>query len=200
MVLKCADQLVQQDSITSSNDIFHLNLEEIKQGLNETELKFHDVILERKSAYNAFRRGVPPRFLGKMYDDPPLITGELSKFFNPVANINTDPLEERNVLRGTAGSPGMHTGPAKVILTPESFDSVQPGDVLVTRTTNPSWAPIFGTIGALVADSGGVLSHGAIVARELSLPAVMGTKIGTRLIKTGDVVTVDGNNGAVTII
>jgi pyruvate,water dikinase len=135
-----------------------------------------------------------------MYDDPPLITGELSKFFNPVANINTDPLEERNVLRGTAGSPGMHTGPAKVILTPESFDSVQPGDVLVTRTTNPSWAPIFGTIGALVADSGGVLSHGAIVARELSLPAVMGTKIGTRLIKTGDVVTVDGNNGAVTII
>ena len=68
-------------------------------------------------------------------------------------------------------------------LTPESFDSVKPGDVLVTRTTNPSWAPLFGTIGALVADSGGVLSHGAIVARELSLPAVMGTKLGTSVIK-----------------
>lgn len=199
VVLKCADQLVLRSLIGNKNDIFHLNLDEIKQGLSETTINFHDVVLERKSAYNGFRRGVPPRFLGKMYDTPPLITGELSKFFNPVANVDTNPIEERSILRGTAGSPGLHTGPAKVILTPESFDSVEPGDVLVTRTTNPSWAPIFGTIGALVADSGGVLSHGAIVARELSLPAVMGTKIGTTLIKTGDVVTVDGNTGAVTI-
>ncbi len=200
VVLKCANELVQKGVIKNSNDIFHLQLNEIKEGLSEDINDFSDIISDRKSAYNQFRQGVPPRFLGKMYEHPPRITGELSKFFNPVANVDVNPVQERNVLRGTAGSPGIHTGPAKVILTPESFDSVQPGDVLVTRTTNPSWAPIFGTIGALVADSGGILSHGAIVARELSLPAVMGTKIGTTLIKTGDLITVDGNTGAVTIV
>jgi phosphoenolpyruvate synthase/pyruvate phosphate dikinase len=84
-------------------------------------------------------------------------------------------------------------------LTPESFSSVNPGDILVTRTTNPSWAPIFGVIGGLITDSGGVLSHGAIVAREMNLPAVMGTKGATTLIVDGQLVTINGTTGVITL-
>ena len=199
LILKFANSLVKNNVIPNPNDIFHLELDEIKQAVADPSVGLTTTIEQRKLDFNNFRREVPPRFLGTMYTDPPIIEGELSKFFNPVANTRSDPMQERSLLRGTAGSPGIHTGPARVILTPESFDSVEPGDVLVTRTTNPSWAPLFGTIGALVADSGGVLSHGAIVARELSLPAVMGTKVGTSAIKTGDIITVDGNTGTVTI-
>ena len=199
LILKFANRLVKNNVISSLSDIFHLELDEIKQAVSDPHIELAPTVEKRKLDFNNFRREVPPRFLGTMYTDPPIIEGELNKFFNPVANAKSDPIQERNVLRGTAASPGIHTGPARVILTPESFDSVEPGDVLVTRTTNPSWAPLFGTIGALVADSGGVLSHGAIVARELSLPAVMGTKLGTNTIKTGDIVTVDGNTGAVSI-
>ena len=197
LILKFANSLLKNEVISNPNDIFHLELDEIKQAVSDSSTNLTSTIEQRKLAFNNFRREAPPRFLGTMYPDPPIIEGELSKFFNPVANTKSDPMQERSVLRGTAGSPGIHTGPARVILTPESFDSVKPGDVLVTRTTNPSWAPLFGTIGALVADSGGVLSHGAIVARELSLPAVMGTKLGTSVIKTGDIITVDGNTGTV---
>jgi len=199
LILKFANSLVKNNVILNPNDIFHLELDEIKQAVADPSVGLTSTVEQRKLDFNNFRREVPPRFLGTMYTDPPIIEGELSKFFNPVANTKSDPMQERSRLRGTAGSPGIHTGPARVILTPESFDSVEPGDVLVTRTTNPSWAPLFGTIGALVADSGGVLSHGAIVARELSLPAVMGTKVGTSAIKTGDIITVDGNTGTVTI-
>jgi len=74
---------------------------------------------------------------------------------------------------------------------------IRPGDILVCTSTSPTWTPLFGTVGALVSDSGGVLSHTAIVAREYGLPAVVGVKDGTRRIADGQIITVDGDNGMV---
>jgi pyruvate,water dikinase len=79
----------------------------------------------------------------------------------------------------------------------DQLDRVQAGDILVCRSTTPPWTPIFGSIAALVTDTGGVLSHGAIVAREYRLPAVVGTKIGTRVVVDGQRITVDGERGEV---
>jgi pyruvate,water dikinase len=82
---------------------------------------------------------------------------------------------------------------------PEDFDKMHPGSVLVAGTTTPAWTPLFAMASAIVTDIGGPLSHGSIVAREYGIPAVMGTGVATRRIKSGQMITVDGSAGTVTL-
>src|ERR1700749_2391679 len=103
-------------------------------------------------------------------------------------------------LAGFAASPGVAEGPARVILSADGISELREGEVLVAPLTAPSWAPVFGKIAATVTDVGGIMSHAAIVCREYGLPAVTGTAFGTRTIKTGQRVRVDGNAGTVTIL
>jgi pyruvate,water dikinase len=79
-------------------------------------------------------------------------------------------------------------------------DRLQPGDILVARTTAPPWTPLFATAAAIVTDTGGILSHSAIVAREYGIPAVVGTALATTLIQDGQTIEVDGDNGVVRVI
>ena len=103
------------------------------------------------------------------------------------------------MLRGSAGSRGRVEGVARVVRSVDELHRVQPGEILVCRSTTPPWTPVFGSIAALVTDTGGVLAHGAIVAREYAIPAVMGTKVGTQMIADGQTITVDGDAGEVLI-
>lgn len=102
-----------------------------------------------------------------------------------------------NALKGTGASAGRVTAPACVLTGPEDFERMQPGDVLVAATTTPAWTPLFAMASAVVTDIGGPLSHGSIVARECGIPAVMGTGVATRRIRSGQIVTVDGGAGRV---
>jgi pyruvate,water dikinase len=104
------------------------------------------------------------------------------------------------VLSGFAASPGVAEGPARVILSADGIADLQQGEILVAPLTAPSWAPVFGKIGATVTDVGGIMSHAAIVCREYGLPAVTGTAFGTKNIKTGQRIRVDGNAGTVTVL
>jgi len=108
--------------------------------------------------------------------------------------------EPADGLRGFAASPGMAEGPARVILSADQIGEVREGEILVAPLTAPSWAPIFGRIGATVTDTGGMMSHAAIVCREYGLPAVTGTGFATTTIRTGQRVRVDGSSGTVTIL
>ncbi len=101
-------------------------------------------------------------------------------------------------LTGMAASPGSAEGPARVVFDADDIGDVEPGEILVAPITAPSWAPVFSKIKATVTDIGGVMSHAAIVCREYGIPAVTGTAYGTREIKTGDIIRVDGNTGSVT--
>jgi pyruvate,water dikinase len=103
-------------------------------------------------------------------------------------------------LRGIAASPGVVEGVARVVADATSLDEVRQGEILVSRCTTPSWAPIFSRVTAAVADIGGVMSHAAIVAREYGLPAVVGTGYATTRIKTGQRIRVDGGRGIVELI
>jgi len=103
-------------------------------------------------------------------------------------------------LRGFAGSPGVAEGPARVVLSVEQLGTVRDGEILVCPITAPSWTPVFTKIKAAVSDIGGIMCHAAIVSREYGLPAVVGTGYGTKNIKTGQRVRVDGNTGVVTIL
>jgi pyruvate,water dikinase len=90
-------------------------------------------------------------------------------------------------------------GRARVVLDAAASE-LEPGEILVCETTDPSWASLFLVASALVIDIGGALSHGAIVARELGVPCVINTKVGTRRLRTGDHLRVDGNAGLVTVL
>jgi pyruvate,water dikinase len=103
-------------------------------------------------------------------------------------------------LQGVAASPGVVEGPARVIMSPAELDEVQPGEILVCPITAPSWAPVFTRIAAAVSDIGGIMAHAAIVSREYGLPAVVGTGFGTKSIKTGQMVRVNGTQGVVTVL
>jgi pyruvate,water dikinase len=101
---------------------------------------------------------------------------------------------------GLGGSAGVVEATARVIDGPGAFDDLEPGDVLVCAVTDPGWAPLFDLAGAVVIDIGGVLSHGAIVARDMGIPCVIGTRDGTRRIRSGDRVRVDGSAGTVELL
>jgi pyruvate,water dikinase len=103
------------------------------------------------------------------------------------------------VLRGIAVSPGRVTGRARVILDPRTDASIEPGEILVAPVTDAGWTPLFIAAAGVVVDVGGTLSHGSTVAREYGLPAVVNVKVGTRVIRTGQTITVDGTQGVVVL-
>jgi len=122
----------------------------------------------------------------------------------PAFLVGNRPLETseegEQVLVGRPVSPGLRRGPVKIVGSPRQFSKVQAGDIMVTRSTDPGWTPIFGLLGGLIMEGGGQLSHGAVVAREYGLPAVAGIAGATRLLHDGQVVLLDGLSGTVTVV
>jgi phosphohistidine swiveling domain-containing protein len=107
---------------------------------------------------------------------------------------------DEQALSGFAASPGSYTGRARVVLTPEQGADLEPGEVLVAPATSPGWAPLLLTAGALITEIGGTLSHGAIIAREYGLPAVLNVTDATRRIHTGQLIHVDGSQGTIQLL
>jgi pyruvate,water dikinase len=108
--------------------------------------------------------------------------------------------EEMTSITGFAGSGGTVEGKARVCFDPSDISSLEPGEIMVATTTSPTWAPAFQIMNGVVVDVGGIFSHAAIVAREYGIPAVIGTGLGTKMINTGDMIRVDGDNGTVSIL
>lgn len=110
-----------------------------------------------------------------------------------------EPSTDPSIITGVAASAGTAQGTAKVVRSLVEASKLQQGDIMVCEMTVPTWVPLFATVKAVVADSGGILSHCAIVAREFGLPAVVGTRVGTTTIRDGMTITVDGAKGMVRI-
>lgn len=109
-------------------------------------------------------------------------------------------LDGQNILTGVSGNRGLCRGRAKKVLSLQEFDKMQPGDILVCRYTDPSWTPLFILASAVVSDTGGPLSHSAIVAREYNIPAVLGCGNATEALHDGQEIVVDGDKGIVRIV
>ena len=105
-----------------------------------------------------------------------------------------------NIIKGVAASGGQVTAPARVLAGSEDFGQMQPGEVLVAAITTPAWTTLFAMSSAVVTDVGGPLSHSSIVAREYGIPAVLGTAVATRRIRSGQSIRVDGDAGTVTLL
>jgi pyruvate,water dikinase len=114
-----------------------------------------------------------------------------------LASATGDRRQDGGVIEGIAASAGRYTGPARVVRHEGELEKVQPGDVLVCPATSPAWSPVFAGIGALVTDTGGILSHAAIIAREFAIPTVVATGNATDRFDDGQIITVDGDAGRV---
>jgi pyruvate,water dikinase len=138
--------------------------------------------------------GTAPAF--EMTDGGSMVRAMFKGEMSPANTSNN----EMNKVNGLPGSAGVARGTARVIRSLAEAGKLQPGDVLVAIATEPPWTPLFATASAIVTDSGGVLSHSAVVAREYRIPAVVGTGNATTTFKDGQLLEVDGNAGTVRVV
>ncbi len=193
-VLELGRRLRAKGAIADLNDVFMLYLAEIREGVAGKDFK--GLVATRKTEIASWAKVLPPPFLGV----PPAPTGDpLEEAFMKMFGMPPEPSQDPSVIKGIAASPGSVQARAKVVRNLSEASKIEPGDILVTEMTMPPWTPLFATVSAVVADTGGVLSHCAIVAREYRLPCVVGTIIGTAVIKDGMLLTVDGSKGIVRI-
>jgi pyruvate,water dikinase len=199
LALALGRRLVEAGSLSTPDDVFYLESRELVQACaartaGQDRPDFSGLARERRELREARKRLHPPAAVPPNYR---LKIGPIDlTLFEPQAHV----LDQGATLRGFAVSPGRVTAPTSVIRSPADFAKLEPGTILVCPTTTPAWTPLFGQVAGLVTDIGGILAHGSIVAREYGIPAVMGTGNATQRITAGMQVTVDGDNGTVTIV
>ncbi len=178
------ERLVKRDLLDEPMDVFFAHQEQMEAALvSDSESGweiFKEQIRSQKAAYRKDQQRKPEWVSGQ--SDPVRTT------------------DDKNILTGLAGSAGVAEGPVFVVLTPDDFAKFPKGAVLVARTTNPTWTPLFYSAIAVITESGGPLSHGAVTAREMRIPAVMSVRESLARLTNGQRVRVDGGAGTVEIL
>ena len=184
VLMELGKRLASRGVIALEDDIFFVTKEELMDVVEGTiePQEIRRRIGSRRREYD-FNRSLNP---------PPFVVGR----FDPAKHVHTQPDRAAKILNGLAVSPGAVTGPARVILH-ASDDFVRPGEILVAPFTDPGWTPYFVNAAGIVMDQGGLLSHGSIVAREFGIPCVVNVGPATQIIRTGQIIGVDGNTGTV---
>jgi phosphohistidine swiveling domain-containing protein len=174
-------RLSEKGMLEDPDDIYFLSMEELIAYCRGGKIDVSSLIPRRKQEYERDRKlTLPETFSGR-----------------PVPIQQDEELPETRVLKGLPVSPGRVTGPARVIMDPREDAHLEEGEILVAPVTDTGWTPLFILAKGLVVDIGGLLSHGSIVAREYGIPGVLNVMVGTKLIKTGQIITVDGAKGEV---
>ncbi len=193
-------RLVEAGTIEDAEDVYFLTLDELRAALDtfgESDLRA--AVTARREEHARQRAMQPPPVLGAMPPGPPPddpLSLAFMKFFGGPPQIS----EEPNTVQGTAGSPGVVRGTARVLRSLADADRLQRGDIIVAETTAVPWTPHFATAAGIVTDTGGTLSHSAVTAREYGIPAVVGATIATAVIRDGQMIEVDGFTGLVRIL
>ncbi|MFX4263738.1 phosphoenolpyruvate synthase [Pelotomaculum propionicicum] len=182
-LLKEAARLVQKGVIREKEDIYYLSFEEFREVVRTNQLDY-SIITKRKEEYEVYEKLTPPRIMTS--------EGEVIPGAYDTGNI------PQGALAGIPVSSGIVEGRARVILRMDA--DIEEGDILVTAFTDPSWTPLFVSIKGLVTEVGGMMTHGAVIAREYGLPAVVGVENATGLIKDGQRIRVNGTEGYVEIL
>ncbi len=183
-MLREAQNLVNKGILVNKEDIYYLYLNELRDVINTNKIDY-GLINQRKNDYKSYETLVPPRVI---LTDGEVVSGKYENDHIPT-----------NAFPGLPVSAGVIEGRAKVIFSMDEVN-LSDGDILVTRFTDPSWTPAFVSIKALVTEVGGESTHGAIIAREYGLPAVVSVENATDLIKDGQMIRVNGTEGYVEIL
>ena len=183
-LLKEAERLVQANVLNEKEDIYYLTFEELQETIRTKKLDDR-IISKRKDEYKLYEKLTPPRVITS---DGEIIAGKYKREHLPAEAIIGLPV-----------SSGVIEGRARVILSMEDAE-LEDGDILVTTFTDPSWTPLFVSIKGLVTEVGGLMTHGAVIAREYGLPAVVGVENATKMIKDGQRIRVHGTEGYIEIL
>src|SRR5205814_10374069 len=179
-----AGRLVEGHVLGEKEDIFYLTFQELQEVVHTSQVD-DQLIRQRKDAFKTYQALTPPRVLTS---DGEAIAGAYRRDDLPAG-----------ALVGLPVSAGTVEGRARVILDMAEAD-LEPGDILITAHTDPSWSPLFVAITGLVTEVGGLMTHGAVIAREYGLPAVVGVEHATQLIQDGQRIRVNGTEGYVEIL
>src|SRR5215218_5165281 len=196
MLLALGRHLTEAGAVEKPADVFWLRRDELEDtaaslDAGATQLaSLADAVEQRKMLWRGQKRVTPPQLLPK------------DSWFIVLESLMPAGSEEQtgDTIKGTAASGGQVTAPARVLGGPGDFGQMQPGEVLVASITTPAWTSLFAMASAVVTDVGGPLSHSSIVAREYGIPAVLGTGVATRRIRSGQSVRVDGDAGTVSLL
>ena len=187
--MRVGARLVAAGCLDAADDVLFLHRGEIRE-LIERPRDVRTLVAERRAEHARRRAVKPPAYLGapRKESSPDRFDG------TPIAS------DDVNVLLGTGASPGIVRGPARIALSPSDFGRIRAGDIIVCPSSNPSWVPVFTIAAGLVTNTGGILSHAAVVAREFGLPAVVGAGDATTRIADGRQVEIDGTTGSVHLL
>ena len=187
LLIELGKRLNNKGVLKNDDDIFFLKIEEIVPVVHGmADFNIRQVVAARRAEYNKNSSVTPPDVVIGKYDPDSYIPDAID--------------EDKETLNGVGVSPGIATGKARVILRADTQEQLLAGEILVAPFTDPGWTPYFVPALAIVMDEGGVISHGSIVAREYGIPAVVNVGAGTKIIKTGQTIQVDGNSGLVKIL
>ena len=210
-LLEIGRRLAARGQLGRRDDVFFLTVGGAREALQDGETR--TALVTRRKGERAFAEQHPgPASYGKDPGPPPplgalpaearftmtALLWYLDRVIEAASSSHAQQ-EGAQVLDGIAASPGRYTGPARVVMDEFDFGKLRPGDVLICPVTSPVWSVLFPSIGALVTDTGGLLSHPAIIAREYGVPAVVATANATALLRDGQAVTVDGTTGRIEV-
>ncbi len=196
-------KLVERGDFTAADDVVYLKYDELRVlSANPAAVDANGIVRERRKAREAAYAVRPPTWCGtitewSLHGEPYKGLWGWPDVYTRASELGKQP---QGTIRGLGASAGVVEGPARVVHSPEEFDQVKKGDILVCKMTNPAWVLVFTRIGGLVTDAGGVLSHPAVVSREFGIPAVVGTGVATSQIKTGQRLRVNGAAGVIEIL
>jgi len=187
LLIELSKRLSERGVIKNQDDIFFLRLEEIPSVVEDkADFDIQQVVSGRRAEYDKNKSITPPDVVFGKFDPENFVPDTWD--------------EQTEILNGLGVSPGVAKGKARVILRADMEEQLIAGEILVAPFTDPGWTPYFVPAAAIVMDQGGVISHGSIVAREYGIPAVVNVGSGTKIIKTGRMIQVDGNQGVVRIL
>ncbi|HET7737724.1 MAG TPA: PEP-utilizing enzyme, partial [Tepidiformaceae bacterium] len=197
LCLEYGRRLVNGGMLREPHEVLLLTMDEAQELLRSGG-DANQMVAERRAEMAYWSMITPPPMIGMDYGPPPdnPVTRAISRFFGPPPQAAETPGD----LQGNAGSPGTARGIARVVMSIAESSRLHHGEILVAPTTAPPWTPLFATAAAVVTDTGGVLSHCAIVAREYGIPAAVGVPGATSIIKDGMTIEVDGSRGTVRIL
>lgn len=209
VALAVGRRLQSRGQIDAAHDVFFLRHGELTQAITDGG-PLHELVRLREGERAWVEANPGPASYGTDPGGPPSLDAlpAEARFANRAVLWYVGRIMEADAVahdhdhgqvEGIAAAPGRYAGPARLVRGPDEFDRIRAGDVLVCPMTSPVWSVLFASIGALVTDAGGILSHPAIIAREYGIPAVVATTTGTERIRDGQVVTVDGTRGVVTL-
>ncbi len=187
MLNEMGRRLSEKKVIEELDDVFFLYENELLMFFNINvesngciDPRLRDKISERKKEFYRYKLSLPPKFLknGIEFDD-------------------TVMEYDKNAIYGAAASPGIFNGVARVVKSIEELSQLEDNEILITSNTDPAWTVIFSKISGLITETGGILSHGAVISREYRIPAVTAVKGATKIFKTGEELVIDGNEGVV---